>query len=155
MGGDVPELTDLILKHPDPALRTRCAPYETADAATAALDAMREIVGAKILGIAAPQIGIRRRAILINFPDGPLEMVNPVIAGCSSLARIDAESCLSLPGRRFVVERPDAVVIAYLDRGGRRVEAKAEGYHAKCIQHEIDHLDGVLIIDRALYEVPV
>lgn len=100
------------------------------------------------VGLAAPQIGISKRAIVISFADDYYELVNPIIVSKEG-QDIDTEGCLSLPGIIGEVTRADKVTVKGLNRDGEEVTIKAEGYLARILQHEIDHLDGILFIDRA------
>lgn len=104
------------------------------------------------IGLAAPQVGVLRRAVVIDMRDdkGVYKMINPVIIEKSENGRIDVEGCLSIPERQGYVERPEYVVVEYLDEKGEEHQLRAEGYFATCICHELDHLDGVLYIDREI-----
>lgn len=104
------------------------------------------------IGLAAPQVGVLRRAVVIDMRDdsGVYKMINPVIIEKSEKGRIDVEGCLSVPERQGYVERPEYVVVVYLDEKGEKNQLRAEGYFATCICHELDHLDGVLYIDREI-----
>lgn len=111
------------------------------------------MVAARGIGLAAPQIGVSLRAVAVGLPSRggslvPLVMFDPEILWASDRLTPLAEGCLSLPGRRFMVTRPDAVRVSFVDIEGRRLEAELSGLPAKCVQHEIDHLDGMLILDR-------
>ena len=136
-------------------LRAAARPVLEVDESVARLlDDLRDTMrGAGGVGLAAPQIGILRRAIVVDDGRGAWELVNPAIAAQSgeSVAR---ESCLSLPGRRFWVRRFAEVFVTGRDRRGRPVEREARGLLARRLQHEIDHLNGVLLSDRAETERP-
>lgn len=104
------------------------------------------------VGLAAPQIGIRRRMVVVDVGEGLIELVNPEIT--RSEGSVGAvEGCLSVPGRRGYVMRAEKVHVKAQDRKGEHFELDAEGLLARCLQHEIDHLDGVLYVDRMEYEV--
>lgn len=143
-----------IITIPDPILRKVAAPIERVDDALRALaegmlEAMYEAPG---IGLAAPQVGVSRRLIVLDVSDKdsekkPLVMVNPEILTQSDERRIYEEGCLSIPEVKVEIERPGAVTVRYLDQHGRRQEMEAEGLLATVIQHEVDHLDGRLIID--------
>ena len=97
--------------------------------------------------LAAPQIAILKRFIVINYMDEYIELVNPEIINKSG-ERKDYEGCLSLPGYFGQVIRANSVTVKYQDRFGQFKEIKRDGAMSKCIQHEMDHLDGILFIDR-------
>lgn len=106
------------------------------------------------LGLAAPQIGIFKRAIVVNpkiisfDSDDPVVMINPILETSGDL-KTDVEACFSVPGGVMgKVERPQKCRVTYMDSAGDSKSLEAEGYAAVCLQHEIDHLDGVLYIDR-------
>jgi len=106
------------------------------------------------IGLAAPQVGVLKRVIVYDLGDdgNPVALCNPVIVSSGDELELDEEGCLSLPGITVEVERPTTVVCEALSLKGTPVSIEAEGLHARLLQHEIDHLDGVLIIDRATPE---
>lgn len=106
------------------------------------------------VGLAAPQIGISKRIIVIDVGEGPLVLVNPVLLD-SHGEEVDVEGCLSIPDKRFYVKRATHVEVSGLDEKGRTVRLEAEGLLARALQHEMDHLDGILIVDRMISEVAV
>ena len=110
------------------------------------LETMRHYDG---VGIAAPQVGSLRRIVLIEFEDSVYELINPVIISTEGSEPKD-EACLSLPGKVATVERPTAVTVEYTDRHAEVRRINAEDTLAVAICHELDHLDGVLYVDRAL-----
>ena len=99
-------------------------------------------------GLAAPQVGILRRAVVVDVDEGFFEFVNPVIAE-SRGSQTGFEGCLSVRGKRGVVTRPNVVKVEFSDRYGQRQSLVAKGFFARAVCHELDHLDGVLYIDRA------
>lgn len=101
------------------------------------------------IGLAAPQVGENIRMIVINIKDGPLCMINPDIIKKSIIKEWDEEGCLSVPGVYGKVKRPKRIICVYLDRHGKIKKIKATGLMARVILHEIDHLDGILFIDKA------
>ena len=114
-------------------------------------DMFQTMYDAKGIGLAAPQVGIPRRVIVVdvNEPDvKPFALLNPRIVESSDRTDKAEEGCLSIPGVGGVVERPSTVVVEGLDREGKPVRIEAEALLARCLQHEIDHLDGILFIDR-------
>ena len=110
------------------------------------LDTMYENDG---VGLAAPQVGILKRVVTIDVDDENIfRMINPKITK-SSGEQIDQEGCLSVPELKGDVNRPMNVTAVYTDENGKEVTLEAEGMLARCICHEIDHLDGILFIDKA------
>jgi len=109
-------------------------------------DTMYEYRGA---GLAAPQIGVSKRVIVVDVGDGPIELINPTIVEVDGSAT-ESEGCLSVPGVVGEVTRSAKVKVRGLNRKGEEVEYKAEGYLARAFQHEIDHLNGILFIDKAV-----
>ena len=134
----------------DDVLRKKCFEVTKFDARLAQLlddmkDTVRREEGA---GLAAPQVGVLRRAVVVDVDEGFFEMVNPVIVASGGVQR-GYEGCLSVRGRRGIVTRPLTVTVRYFDRNGKPHERKAEGFFARAVCHELDHLDGILYIDRA------
>ncbi|AGL02244.1 peptide deformylase [Desulfoscipio gibsoniae] len=113
------------------------------------LDNMRDTMYANQgVGLAAPQIGVSKRVIVVDVGDGLVELINPVIAEAKG-TQIDNEGCLSIPGMVGEVMRAEHVNVKGLDRTGNETEIEASGFFARALQHEIDHLDGILFIDKA------
>jgi peptide deformylase len=104
------------------------------------------------VGLAAPQVGVSRRIAVVNpdpyNPDTLLTLVNPRILSCSEETECVEEGCLSVPGIRGKVDRPVAIEVEYRDTGGESHCIRVDGLVSRIIQHEIDHLDGVLFVDR-------
>lgn len=100
------------------------------------------------IGIAAPQVGNNIRIIVIGTKNGPLVMINPLISRKSLRKYDDEEGCLSVPGVFGIVRRHRSLWVKFFDKRGTKQKLKAEGMFARVIQHEVDHLDGVLFIDR-------
>jgi peptide deformylase len=99
-------------------------------------------------GLAAPQIGIPKRVIVVDAGEGLVEFVNPeIVAGDGEESKI--EGCLSIPGLNGMVKRKTRVVVKGLNRQGQEFELEATGLLARALQHEVDHLDGILFVDRA------
>jgi peptide deformylase len=144
-----------ILVLPDPRLRLVSAPVATVDGSVRALvdDMFETIYDAPGIGLAAIQIGEAKRVVVIDTArEGeekrPTAFVNPQIVWSSDEMRSYQEGCLSIPEFYEDVERPARVRVRYLDRDGTAHERELDGLVATCIQHEIDHLDGVLFIDH-------
>jgi len=106
------------------------------------------------VGLAAPQVGILKRVAVIDVEDehGLIELVNPVIVE-SEGSVVGPEGCLSVPGRRGTVERPERIVVVAQDRNGQSFRLEAKGLLAVCICHEVDHLDGVVYTDKMIEDV--
>jgi len=144
-----------ILIAPHPMLKARARPVGPADetAVRALVPRMfASMYRAPGIGLAAPQVGQGLRVITIDLmPDekpAPLTLINPEILALSPEQATREEGCLSLPGQYADVTRPARVKLRYLDQAGARREIEADGLLSACIQHEIDHLDGVLFVDH-------
>jgi peptide deformylase len=144
-----------ILTLPDPVLRQTSAPVETVDDATRRFmdQLLKTMYEAPGIGLAAIQVGEPRRIIAIDVaredePKSPLFLINPEIVWRSEEERSTyEEGCLSIPDYYAEVERPAKVRVRYIDYDGKPREIEAEGLLATCVQHEVDHLNGVLFID--------
>ena len=139
-----------IVKLGDDILRKVCRTQLTFDEKLhTILDDMAETMAdADGVGLAAPQVGILRRFCIIDVGDGLVELINPVITNESG-TQTDDEGCLSIPGRSAKVTRPMKVTVRAQDRNGKSFEITAEGLKARAFCHEIDHLNGILYIDKA------
>ena len=143
-----------ILEAPDPRLSTACPPVERIDADLLRLldDMLDTMHAAPGIGLAAPQVGQLKRACVIDLGKEaggePLFLINPEVIWQSDAITIEEEGCLSLPEQFGQVARAAQVRVAYLDRAGARQEVEGEGLLARCLQHEIDHLNGVLFVDH-------
>ena len=154
MDSDVITLLPILIV-PDPVLKARARRVEPADA-----DRVRALIprmfaamyAAPGIGLAAPQVGVGLRFVVVDLmPDekpAPLVLVNPEVVAASDEVATREEGCLSLPGQYADVTRPARVTVRYQDADGARREIAAEGLLSACLQHEIDHLDGVLFTDR-------
>lgn len=138
-----------IVKLGDEVLRKVCRTQMTFDERLATtLDDMAETMyKAEGVGLAAPQIGILRRYCIVDVGDGIIELVNPVIESMSG-EQTGEEGCLSIPNRYESVTRPMTVTVRAQDRKGNSFTITAEGFKARALCHEIDHLDGILYIDK-------
>ena len=141
----------------DELLRKKSRPYDKVDDKARELlqdlyDTLKQTDDG--VGLAAPQVGVLRRAIVVDLsmdeenPQGPFKLINPVIVKRSG-SQVCREGCLSVPGKMGDVERPKKVTVEALDENGNKVKIKAEGLLAVVFSHEIDHLDGILFVDRA------
>ena len=140
--------------YPDPVLRVKCPPVEQFDAGLRKLaaDMVETMHAAPGVGLAAPQVGVERRLAVVDTSVGedPSQLqilVNPEIVRREG-QEADIEGCLSLPGINDKVDRPLAITVRAQDLEGKRIELAAEGYLARAICHEIDHLDGILFTDH-------
>ena len=104
------------------------------------------------VGLAAPQVGVLKRVVVIDVDEGLVELVNPEITWSEGEV-VGPEGCLSVPGRRGTVARPEKVRVSAQDRHGKAIEIEGEGLMAVCLCHEIDHLDGVLYVDKMIEDV--
>lgn len=143
-----------ILTIPDPVLRKLAAPVERVDDELRRLidDMLATMYDAPGIGLAAPQIGISRRLIVMDpskddQPKTPMVMLNPEILDRSEEVRTHEEGCLSIPEFTAEIERPAKTRVAYIDPEGKKQEAELGGIWSTLVQHEIDHLNGVLFID--------
>lgn len=144
-----------ILIIPDKRLRVKSDPVAKIDASVRALvdDMFATMYAAPGIGLAAIQIGVPARVVTMDLaakdaPPEPKVFINPVIVDASADTSTYEEGCLSIPEYYEEVERPAAVKVKYLDLDGREQELEADGLLATCLQHEIDHLNGVLFIDH-------
>ena len=146
-----------ILTEENPALRKVCRPYTAFDERLhQLLDDMKETLSqANGVGLAAPQVGVLRRAVIVletNVPDEKdeymIELINPVIVETAG-EQVGAEGCLSVPDEYGIVARPDYVKVRAQDRHGEWFEVEGHGLTARAFCHELDHLDGILFIDKA------
>jgi len=143
-----------IVIEPDPILRKKSDHLEKVDDELRKLmdDMLETMYAAPGIGLAAVQIGILKRLIVIditknNEKKDPLFLINPKIISKSSITSTYEEGCLSLPGHFAEIERPAECQVSYLDYNGKKKEMTAKGLMSTCIQHEVDHLNGVLFID--------
>ncbi len=147
-----------IITLPDPRLRLKCAPVPAVDDSIRALmdDMLETMYAAPGIGLAAAQIAVSKRVMVLdvakrdgeNAKPDPLCIANPEILWVSEELSTYQEGCLSIPECFEDVERPARVRVRYLDRNGRPQEIETGGILATCLQHEIDHLNGILFIDH-------
>lgn len=148
-----------ILLYPDPVLKTVCTPVDALDASIDAL--VQDLIDTMLaaghsVGVAAPQIGSSRRVVVVDVSKsklgrdnnhGLLVMINPGILEREGQETM-REGCMSVPDYTGNVTRAESVVVQFLDRAGRELVIRASGFEAVAIQHELDHLDGLLFLDR-------
>ena len=143
-----------ILTEPNKILRRKSLPVKKINKETQILmdDMLETMYAAPGIGLAAIQVGVPKKIIVLDISrDGekkkPMYFVNPEILSKSNNDSTYEEGCLSVPGQYAEIDRPDKCHIRYLDYYGKKKELKAEGLLATCIQHEMDHLEGILFID--------
>ena len=144
-----------IIWAPDPVLKTKCRSVDVVDDEVRRLidDMFQTMYFAPGVGLAAPQVGVTKRVIVVDVAGKdekpqPISLVNPDIVWRSDATQIYEEGCLSLPELYADVERASHVKVRYLDRDGAEQKIEGEGLLAVCLQHEIDHIDGVLFVDH-------
>ena len=151
-----PETATLpILMAPHPVLKTKARAVTPTDAAAVAAlipTMFATMYAAPGIGLAAPQIGTSLRLAVVDLMPGevnqPIVLINPTVIAASPEQETREEGCLSLPGMYADVTRPARVKVRYFDQAGARHDLEADGLLAACLQHEIDHLDGVLFVDH-------
>ena len=143
-----------ILTEPNKLLRAKSLKVEKVDKDLQKLmdDMLETMYAAPGIGLAAIQVGVAKRVIVIDIaqkdgPKNPMFFINPEIIEKSNNNSTYEEGCLSVPGQFAEIERPDKCHVKYLDYNGKQQEINAEGMLATCIQHEMDHLEGILFID--------
>jgi peptide deformylase len=139
-----------IRKFGDPVLKTRASPVESFDESLVRLtqDMLATMRDNEGVGLAATQVGRLKRVFVAAIEDDEYVIVNPVLTDRSETTETVTEGCLSIPGIQVDVERPTAVTISGQDVSGRPLQIEASDLLARVLQHEVDHLDGVLILDR-------
>ncbi len=144
-----------IITAPDPRLKVKCTPVERVDGTVRRLmdDLLETMYAAPGIGLAAPQVGVASRVLVVDIAKegeerAPLRMANPEVLWRSDELASYEEGCLSLPDQYAPVARALRCRVRYLDAEGEMRKLEAEGLLATCIQHEIDHLEGVLFVDH-------
>ncbi len=140
---------------PDPILRQQSLPVERVDAELEGFidDMLETMYDAPGIGLAAIQVGVPRRLLVIDVagkdePRNPQVFINPEVVDTGDGVNVYEEGCLSIPDYYADVERPETITVKYLGRDGKENTVEADGLLATCLQHEIDHLNGVLFIDH-------
>ncbi|MCJ8294659.1 MAG: peptide deformylase [Colwellia sp.] len=141
-----------VLRFPDPRLRTKAQPVTAVTDATTIIidDMLATMYEEKGVGLAATQVNIHQRIVVMDTSedsDEPMILINPEIIASSEETSINEEGCLSVPGTYAKVDRHDACTVKALDRQGKEFTLNATGLQSICIQHEIDHLNGILFVD--------
>lgn len=146
-----------LVTYPDPRLKFQSEPVDKIDETVRQqLDDMLETMyDSNGIGLAAVQVGIMKRMLVVDIeqeergkPASPIKIINPEIISCSDDESVYNEGCLSFPGQYAEVVRPERIKIRYQDENGKKHELTADGLLATCLQHEIDHLDGVTFTDH-------
>jgi len=144
-----------LLICPDPKLRKQAravTPEERAAVAELIPAMFATMYKAPGIGLAAPQVGVLLRVIVVDVAEGeernPIALINPEIVGCTADVAVQQEGCLSVPDQYADVARPAGVTVKYMDESWTTKEIAAEGLLSACLQHEIDHLNGVLFVDH-------
>ncbi|MAM78631.1 MAG: peptide deformylase [Rhodospirillaceae bacterium] len=144
-----------IIVAPDPRLKGKSAPIDVVSKDIIKLmdDMLETMYAAPGIGLAAPQVGVQKRVIVVDVSMGeedpnPFQMINPEIVWLSDTLFSYEEGCLSLPEQFADVQRPDKAKIRYKDKSGQETLIDVEGLLSVCVQHEIDHLDGILFVDH-------
>lgn len=146
-----------IVKFGEDILRKKCREVTSFDEKLGILldDMTETLQSADGVGLAAPQVGLLRRVVVIDVRDGKgtIELVNPVVVEQHGV-QTGNEGCLSAPGEWCEVERPMKVMVKAFDRHGKEFTVKGEGLLARALCHELDHLEGILFIDRVKQDIP-
>ena len=146
-----------VVQTGDPVLRQKCTEVKNFNKELCdLLDDMKVTVRAEQgAGLAAPQVGVPLRVVVIDVGEGYFELVNPVIISTKG-EQTGAEGCLSVKGKQGTVTRPNKVKAEYRDRKGKKHKFTADGFFARAVCHELDHLDGILYTDKAseVYDLP-
>ncbi len=139
-----------IVKYPNPILRKKAEEVReiTEGIKTLALDMAETMTRNQGIGISAPQVGELKRIIVVQTEKGPEIFVNPKIIGKSQGKEITEEGCLSFPGLFLKIKRPKEIEMEAISFNGEKIQIKAQGLLARALEHEIDHLDGILFIDK-------
>jgi len=145
-----------ILKDGEPNLRKKSKPVtEFGERLWTLFDDLKDTLkSVQGLGLAAPQVNVLRRAAIVYLDGGYIEMANPELL-FSEGESVDNEGCLSVNHCRGIVNRPAKITVSYFDRHGERHETTRENYEARCILHEMDHLDGILFTDKMIKKVEI
>ena len=146
-------IRDVVTGTDNPALRKRSREVKGINQhILTLLDDMKETLHVQEgVGLAAPQVGVLRRIAIVEYSEKLYELINPRILNATGEA-IEEEGCLSVIGQRGRVKRPETITVTYIDRNGKRQKIEVTGITARIFCHEIDHLDGVLFVDKMIKE---
>ena len=146
-----------VVQTGDPVLRQKCTEVKNFNKELCDLldDTKVTVRAEQGAGLAAPQVGVPLRVVVIDVGEGYFELVNPVIISTKG-EQTGAEGCLSVKGKQGTVTRPNKVKAEYRDRKGKKHKLTADGFFARAVCHELDHLDGILYTDKAseVYDLP-
>ncbi len=142
-----------VLIYPDPILRQQSVAVTLFDDALDTLiqDMLATMHAHKGVGLAAPQVGILQQVIVMEFEGKKMALINPEIIPMKGTT-VEEEGCLSLPDTRVIIERADKIIVKAQNKKGQVIQIREKGYFSRIIQHETDHLKGILIIDKAPLE---
>ena len=140
-----------IRKYPDQILNKRAKKVDEIREEEKKLikDMIETMYAYKGVGLAAPQIGVSKRIVVVDVGKGPKIFINPKIIKKTKEKEISEEGCLSVPGRFLKIKRYKEIIVKAQDENGKKFEIKADGLLSRCLQQEIDHLNGILIFDRS------
>lgn len=140
-----------IRTYGDDVLRKKCRKVEEVNDRLRVLikDMIETMYAADGVGLAAPQVGILKRLVVIDIGEGPVVLINPEILSTEG-CYVDVEGCLSVPGEQGEVERPEKLTVRALNENGEEVTYEAEDLFARAVCHELDHLNGVLFVDKII-----
>ncbi|MBI6875059.1 peptide deformylase [Clostridium aciditolerans] len=140
-----------IRKYGDEILRKKSRKVEVINDRILTLikDMEETMYEAQGVGLAAPQVGILKRIIVVDVGEGIIKLINPEIISREG-SQLDVEGCLSVPGEQGEVERPNRVTVKALNEKGQEITVEGEGLLARALCHEIDHLDGILFVDKTI-----
>jgi len=139
-----------IVKYPNPILKKRAEEIKdvSEDIKRLAEDMIETMISSRGIGLAGPQVGESKRIIIVRTESGPKVFINPKIIKKSWSKEVRKEGCLSLPGSYLEIKRAKEIEVEALNENGQMIKMKVQGLTARIIQHEIDHLDGILIFNR-------
>lgn len=137
-----------VRKYPDPVLNKKCEQVQSMDQEELIENMLETMYANQGIGLAAPQVGILKRILVLDVGDGSRAFINPKIINGTGKA-VGEEGCLSVPGTSLEIKRFEHVIVEAWNVNGEKFTVKASDILARCLQHEIDHLNGILILDKA------